>query len=174
MKPNARNFLLAALSALVFRVAAPAAPPTTINPVDARAALRKASDAAVVDLLRGLPELKFEDPCAREYNDAVKAAQAEAKACLDSENPPAGSPLANFNALTNAQLAAFCGNKTLDACVADVVKQQQKFCAINAAKAKSRAKTAQQKCCSSFAARKKELEAELKAINDRLAICLGN
>ncbi len=124
--------------------------------------------------MRGFPELKFEDPCAREYNDAVKAAQAEAKACLDSDSPPAGSPLANFNALSNAQLAAFCGSQTLEACVAGVVKQQQKFCAINAAKAKSRAKTAQQKCCSSFAAQKKDLEAELKAINDRLAICLGN
>ena len=174
MNPSARNLLLSGLSALLVCVAASAAPPTTINPADAKAALRKASDAAVVDALRGLPELKFEDPCAREYNDAVKAAQAEAKACLDPDHPPAGSPLANFNALTNAQLGPFCGSKTLDACVADVVKQQQKFCAINAAKAKSRAKTAQQKCCSNFAARKKELEAELKSINDRLAICLGN
>ena len=174
MKPAARNFLLAGLSALALGTAAPAAPPTAINPVDARAALRKASDAAIVDALRGLPELKFEDPCAREYNDAVKAAQAEAKACLDPDHPPAGSPLADFNALTNAQLGSFCGTKSLEACVADVVKQQQKFCAINAAKAKSRAKTAQQKCCSGFAARKKELEAELKSINDRLAICLGN
>lgn len=174
MKPSTRNLLLAGLSAFVVAAAAPAAPPTTINPVDARAALRKASDAAVVDALRGFPELKFEDPCAREYNDAVKAAQAEAKACLDPDHPPAGSPLANFNALSNAQLAAFCGSQTLDACVAGVVKQQQKFCAINAAKAKSRAKTAQQKCCSGFAAQKKDLEAQLKAINDRLAICLGN
>lgn len=174
MNPSARNLFLSGLSALLVCAAAPAAPPTTINPADARAAVRKASDAALADLRKEFPELKFEDPCAREYNDAVKAAEAEAKACLSPDSPPAGSPLANFNALTNAQLGSFCGTKSLEACVADVVKQQQRFCAINAAKAKSRAKTAQQKCCSGFAARKKELEAELKSINDRLAICLGN
>jgi hypothetical protein len=174
MKLTTLTPLLAGLSALVLGALASAAPPTTINPVDAKAAIRKASDAALADLTRGFPELRFEDPCAREYNDAVKEAGIEARACLDPDHPPAGSPLAAFNALTNAQLASFCGDKTLDACVASVVKEQQKFCAINAAKAKSRAKTAQQKCCSAFAARKKELEAELKAINDRLAICLGN
>lgn len=173
MKTSLRNLLLAGLSTLL-GAAALAAPPKTINPADAKAALRRATDAAIVDLRRDLPELKFEDPCAREYNEAVKAAEAEAKACLDPDSPPAGSPVAKFNALTNAQLAAFCGDKTLDACVASVLLDQKKFCAINAAKAKSRAKTALSKCCQGFRDRKKQLEAELKSIEDRLAICLGN
>lgn len=173
MKIPARTLLLAVLATLALGVPASAAPPT-ISPIDVKAALKKASDAALVDFHRQFPLLTFEDPCAREYNDAVKAAETEAKDCLDAANPPAGSPLANFNALSNAQLASFCGAKTLDACVADVVKAQQRFCAINAAKAKARARTAQQKCCSGFAAKKKQLEADLKNINDRLAICLGN
>lgn len=168
-----RSALLTALAA-VLALPAAAAQPTVINPADAKIAIRKAGGNALADFHKQFPELKFEDPCAREYNEAVKAAEAEAKACLDPDNPPAGSPLAKFNALTNTQLATFCGDKTLQACADDVVKDQQRFCAVNAAKAKSRAKTAQQKCCSGFAARKKELEAELKAINDRLAICLGN
>lgn len=174
MKSSARNVILAGFSTLVLGTLASAAPPTTINPADAKAAVRKASDAAIADLRRDLPELKFEDPCAREYNEAVKAAEAEAKACLNPDSPPAGSPLAKFNALTNAQLGSFCGDKTLDACVAGVLLDQKKFCAINAAKAKARAKSALSKCCQGFRDRKKQLEAELKSIEDRLAICLGN
>lgn len=174
MKSSTRNLILAGFSTLVLGALASAAPPTTINPADAKAAVRKASDAALIELRRDLPELKFEDPCAREYNEAVKAAEAEAKACLNPDSPPAGSPLAKFNALTNAQLAAFCGDKTLDACVANVLLDQKKFCAINAAKAKARAKSALSKCCQGFRERKKQLEAELKSIEDRLAICLGN
>lgn len=174
MKLTPRTSFLAALSAVVLSALASAAPPTAINPVDAKAALRKASAAALVDFHRDLPDLKFEDPCAREYNEAVKAAEAEAKACLDPDSPPAGSPVAKFNALNNTQLAAFCGDKTLDACVANVLLDQKKFCAINAAKAKSRAKTALSKCCQGFRDRKAQIEAELKSINERLAICLGN
>jgi len=177
MKSSARSLLLAGLAglgALLLGLPAPAAPPKSINPADAKAAVRKASDAALIDLRRDLPELKFEDPCAREYNDAVKAAEAEGRACLDADNPPAGSPLAKFNALNNAQLGAFCGDKTLEACVAGVLQDQKKFCAINAAKAKARAKSALSKCCQGFRDRKKQLEAELKSIEERLAICLGN
>jgi hypothetical protein len=174
MKSVTRNLFLAGLSALVLGAPAWAAPPT-INPADAKAALRKANDAVLADFRRQFPELKFEDPCAREYNEAIKAAEAEHTACLDISNPPAGSPYADFNA-NAAKTLTDCGNAglSLDACMDKLAKAQAKFCAINAAKAKARAKTAQQKCCSGFAARKKELEAELKAINDRLAICLGN
>ena len=174
MKPSPRHLLLAGLSAFLLGLPAAAAPPTTINPADAKAAVRKASDAALVDFRRDLPELRFEDPCAREYNEAVKAAEAEARACLNPDTPPAGSPVAKFNALTNAQLAAFCGDKTLEACVANVLLEQKRFCAINAAKAKAHAKSVLSKCCQGFRDRKAQIEAELKAINERLAICLGN
>lgn len=173
MKPLSRNSLLSALAALTLAVPA-LSQPKTVNPADARSAIKRASDAALVDFRGQFPELKFEDPCAREYNEAIKAAADEAKACLDADNPPAGSPLAAFNAKTNTQLATFCGDKTLQACADGVVHEQKKFCAIQAAKAKSRAKTAQQKCCESFTARKRQLEADLKAINDRLALCLSN
>jgi hypothetical protein len=173
MKPTARTLFLAGLSALVLGAPAHAAPPT-INPADAKAALRKANDAALADFRRQFPELKFEDPCAKEYNDAIKAAEAEHTACLDISNPPAGSPYADFNA-NSAKTLTDCGNAglSLDACMDKLAKAQARFCAINVAKAKSRAQTAQARCCENFTAKKKQLEADLKAINDRLALCLA-
>jgi hypothetical protein len=175
MLRSARAIVLAAAGAALLALPAAAQPkPLTLNPTDARNLLRKGSADALAEIKRQFPELTLEDPCAREYNEAVKAAQDEAKTCLDADNPPAGSPAAAFNALNNTQLATFCAGKTLDACVADVLKEQRKFCALNAAKAKSRAATAQQKCCASFTEKKKQLEAELKAINDRLALCLAH
>lgn len=175
MKPSPRNLLLAGLSALLLGVPASAAPPTIINPADAKASLKKANDAALADFRRQFPELKFEDPCAREYNEAIKAAEAEHTSCLDISHPPAGSPYADFNA-NSAKTLTDCGNAglSLDACMDKLAKAQAKFCAINAAKAKSHAKTVLSKCCQGFRDRKTQLEAELKAINDRLAICLGN
>ena len=175
MKPSPRTPLLAALSALVLGALASAAPPTTINPADAKASLKKANDATLADLRRQFPELRFEDPCAREYNEAIQAAAAERTACLDISNPPAGSPYADFNA-NSAKTLTDCGNAglSLDACMDKLAKAQAKFCAINAAKAKSRAQTALAKCCQGFREQKTQLEAQLKAINERLAICLGN
>lgn len=174
MKRATRNVLLAGLSALVLGIPAAAAPPT-FNPVDAKAALKKANDRLLTDFRKEFPDLRFEDPCAREYNEAIKEAEAEHTACLDIANPPAGSPYAEFNASPAATLTS-CGNAglSLDACMDKLAKAQTKFCAINAARAKIRAKLALRKCCEGFTARKKQIEAELKAINERLALCLGN
>ncbi|MFI5121172.1 MAG: hypothetical protein ACHQM4_12195, partial [Thermoanaerobaculia bacterium] len=113
------------------------------------------------------------NPCTTDFNNAVAAAKAEHSACLDSNNPPAGSPLAVFNALSNTALAQKCAGQTLDACVAAVVKDQAKFCAIQEAKEFSKAKTTLQRCCAPLNQQKADLEKQLAAVNADLQSCLG-
>ena len=64
--------------------------------------------------------------CYKEHNAAVTAAQNAFKGCVN--NPSAKSPLGKFNALTNAQLATFCGNKTLQECINGVMHDQRVYC----------------------------------------------
>jgi hypothetical protein len=64
--------------------------------------------------------------CYKDYNAAVTKAKNAFAACVNQ--PAANSPLGKFNALTNAQLASFCGNKTLQDCVNGVISDQRSFC----------------------------------------------
>jgi len=139
----------------------------TITVGEAKAATKRLIGIEVGRVQAELPDLKLEHPCAREYTAALKAARAEAAACLNADNPPAGSPLADFNALSNAQLAQKCAGKTLDECVASVLKAQAIFCAKEKAKDLAKAKSALRTCCGPLTEEKKEIE---KA----LAFCTGN
>ena len=64
--------------------------------------------------------------CYKDYNAAVTKAKNAFNACVN--NPSPTSPLGKFNALTNAQLAGFCGSQTLQACVTGVMTAQRTFC----------------------------------------------
>lgn len=164
-----------ALAALTFLAlgAHAADPKGGLNPVDFKNALKRAIDAEKLKFHNQFPDLRLQNPCIVDYNAAVRAAEAEHAACLDADSPPAGSPLADFNNLSNAQLAAKCGSKTLDQCVADVIAQQTKFCAkeraIDLAKAKSKLRT----CCQPLNQQKADLQKQLDAVNEALKSCLG-
>ena len=139
----------------------------TINVTEARKAVKRLLPVEIGKVRDQIPDLKLQHPCARAYTDAVKAARSEAAACLNGDTPPAGSPLAEFNALTNAQLASKCAGKTLDECVAAVLRSQAIFCAKEKAKDLAKAKAALRNCCGPLSEEKKEIE---KA----LAFCTGN
>jgi len=138
----------------------------TINVTEARKTVKRLLPVEIGKVNDQIPDLKLQHPCVRAYNDAVKAARAEAAACLNADNPPGGSPLADFNALSNAQLAQKCAGKTLDECVASVLKAQAIFCAKEKAKDLAKAKAALRNCCGPLTEEKKEIE---KA----LAFCTG-
>lgn len=175
MRKTCTTLALAALAGLALARPAVAQPkPPTFNPADVKAALKKAVDLQVIDFGRQFPHLTLPNPCTTEFNEAVNAAKAEHTACLDTNNPPAGSPLAVFNALSNVALAQKCAGLTLDACVAGVVKDQAKFCALQAAKELSAAKTVLAKCCTPLSQRKAELQKELAAIEADVQSCLGH
>ncbi len=175
MRKTCTTLTLATLAGLALARPAAAQPKSqTFNPVDVKSALKKAVDLQVIDFGRQFPHLTLASPCTTEFNSAVAAAKAEHTACLDVNNPPAGSPLAAFNALSNVALAQKCAGQTLDACVAGVVKDQAKFCALQAAKELAKAKTVLQKCCAPLAARKAELQRELAAIDADVQSCLGH
>ncbi len=175
MKKSCTTLALAALVGLALARPAAAQPkPRTFNPIDVKAALKKAVDAQLIDFGKQFPHLKLANPCTTEFNNAVAAAKAEQTGCLDSNNPPAGSPLAAFNALSNAQLAQKCGNQTLDACVDAVVKEQAKFCAKERAKEVAKAKSVLSRCCAPLAKQKADLEKQLADITADLQGCLGH
>ena len=175
MKKNLMTLTLAALVGVALARSATAQPkPPTFNPVDVKAALKKAVDLQLIDFGKQFPNLSHANPCTTEFNNAVKAAKAEHTACLDINNPPAGSPLAKFNALSNVALAQKCANQTLDACVAGVVHDQAKFCAIEQAKDVSKAKSVLARCCAPLSQRKAELQKELAAIEADVQSCLGH
>lgn len=175
MRKTCMTLALAALAGLALARPAAAQPkPKTFNPVDVKAALKRAVDLQVIDFGKQFPNLTIANPCTTEFNNAVKAAKAERTACLDINNPPAGSPLAVFNALSNVALAQKCGNQTLDACVAGVIQDQTKFCAKEAAKDLAKAKIVLRRCCAPLSQRKTELQKELAAIEGDLQSCLGH
>ena len=49
-------------------------------------------------------------------------------ACLNPNTAPAGSPVNNFNRMTNVQLGQFCGAKPMGQCVTDVLNAQHAYC----------------------------------------------
>ena len=175
MRKNCMTIALVALAGVALARPAVAQPkPATFNPIDVKAALKKAVDAQLIDFGKQFPHLKLANPCTTDFNTAVQDATAEHTACLDVNNPPAGSPLAVFNALSNVALAQKCAGQTLDACVAGVVQDQTKFCnrerAINVAKAKS----VLQRCCAPLSQHKADLQKELADVTAALQSCLGH
>lgn len=167
------SLALAALACAGLSLPAAAQPKPAFSQIDVKAAVKKAVDASLVSFKSQFPVLKLVNPCTAEFNAAVAAAHSGLSACLDANNPPAGSPLADFNALSNVALATKCANKTLDACVAEVVAQQSLFCnkqaAINVAKAKS----VLQRCCAPLSQQKVALEKQLADITADLQSCLA-
>ena len=49
-------------------------------------------------------------------------------ACNNPNTAPAGSPVNNFNKMTNVQLGTFCGAKPMGQCVTDVLNAQHAYC----------------------------------------------
>ena len=109
--------------------------------------------------------------CYKIYQDRVQAVRNILAGCMNT--PPPGSPLAKFNALTNAQLATFCGAKTLQQCVADVTAQQLAFCKATThyQQALDAALAAEKACleCDTLRDKKAALLKEIAAIDQQLA-----
>jgi hypothetical protein len=103
--------------------------------------------------------------CYKDYNEAVKQASKVWSACVN--NPSPDSPLGKFNAMTNVQLAQFCGKKTLQECVTQVISQQRSFCAnkTDYLQHLGAAKRAEKHCltCDTLMDELRALQAKLKA-----------
>ena len=48
--------------------------------------------------------------------------------CMNPNTAPQGSPVFNFNRMTNLQLGQFCGTQTMQQCVDGVLNQQHTYC----------------------------------------------
>lgn len=123
------------------------------------------------------------------FQNAKDKANAAYLACMDTDNPPAGSPLASFNAMSNVQLGQYCGAMTLEQCVDKALTQQETFCQATvkpleelAARKKSECGEALKECLQAkkelvslervaklLAAKKAQLESELAKVNADLA-----
>ena len=62
------------------------------------------------------------------YVNQVKLINSTHASCMNPNTAPSGSPVSNFNKMTNIQLGQFCGAKSLNQCVADVLTQQDVYC----------------------------------------------
>jgi hypothetical protein len=114
---------------------------------------------AIAEALAGLKGARVGSAaCQAELDAAVVAAEREAAGCLNPDNPPAGSPLANFNQLTNLQVQQFCGNLTGSECAEKILDDQKKFCAKERARDIAKAKSKKAQC-----------EAEIRQCNDARA-----
>lgn len=113
-------------AALLATTSAFAADP--ITPAQAKALVKTKISAKVAERLRGITGVAIDKECQVDFAKAVAKAEASERRCNNADNPPAGSPVAKFNALNNVQLASFCGNKTLEACVDGVIAEQAAFC----------------------------------------------
>jgi hypothetical protein len=114
-------------------------------------------------IVRGaLPVGKQHELCKKEEDQRWKEFEDCAAALSDPEKPAAGSPLDQFNKLTNAQLAQKCKG-TLDSCLKKVLADQSTWCAKNGCKAQHDAYLAKAKECSALAKEKAEEKAKEKA-----------
>lgn len=121
--------------------------------------LRGSVSSALDEALRDLRGIKVGLPtCQSEFDQAVQAAQQANAACLNVDSPPPGSPLANFNSLSNIGVQQFCGSLTGDQCAAKILRDQKLFCARESAKDVAKAKIIRSRC-----------EAELQQCNDAKA-----
>jgi type IV secretory pathway VirB4 component len=122
------------------------------------------------------------------FQDLRAKANADYAACVNEATAPAGSPIDKFNKATNVELAQICGTKTLDQCVADVIKAQEEFCKAKVKPTQDAAAAARKECIEAakecakaqstvkaieasivtLDAKKKQLEADLKKATDDL------
>lgn len=113
---------------------------------DVKAQIKAKSAAAVTNSLAGLRGLTIGSECKAKFDAAVKAAEAEKTACMNVDNPPAGSPIAEFNAFSQLQHDQFCGDLSNGDCADKVIKNQALFCAKDAAREEAKAKAIQKNC----------------------------
>jgi len=115
--------------------------------------------SALDEALRDLRGVRVGLPtCQSEFDQAVRAAEQESAACLNVDNPPPGSPLANFNGLSNIGVQQFCGSLTGDQCAEKILRDQKLFCAKERAKDIAKAKIIRSRC-----------QAEVEQCNDAKA-----
>lgn len=181
MKPRITTLAAAALLALAMPLAA------QTPKFDANAAKTNLKGK-----IGSIPKVVVDDDASlascKKFQDLRAKANADYAACISESTAPGGSPIEKFNKLSNTELATFCGSKTLDQCVADVVKAQEEFCKAKvkptqdaAAAAKKECIEASKECAKANAAvktieaaittldaKKKKLEADLKAATDEL------
>jgi len=126
------------------------------------------------------------------YKSSVDNANRTYASCL--ANPPAGSPIDNFNKMTNMQLGQYCGSKTMHECTDMVSAQQTAYCEKMVLPLRQRAEQEKQMCgqarkeCTDARAqlqhlektrvgqmeKKKQLEAELAKLNQELNTLNGS
>lgn len=123
------------------------------------------------------------------YMNQVKLIKSKHDSCMNPNTAPPGSPVSNFNKMTNVQLGQFCGQKSMNQCVADVLKQQDVYCdnkvkplEAQAEKLKAQCGQAKKECADAKAKQqqaeknhaalenqKKQLETQLKNVLHQLA-----
>jgi hypothetical protein len=145
-----------------------------------KTAIRAQLSAAVTEALKDISNRRIPNVCVSAFNAKVNEAKTEVQACLNIDNPPAGSPFAAFNGKTASGQQVFCddavrtgGGKT---CGEILVADQSRFCAINAAKAKSAAKTIEAEClsCENKRTQIDQLKAQIAALEKDVATtCTG-
>jgi hypothetical protein len=145
---------------LAFALAASAyGPAQGISKTQVKDLIKSKVPPAIAEALSGLRGPRVGSAaCQAELDAAVSAAEREASACLNPDNPPPGSPLANFNQMSNIQVQQFCANLTGSECAEKVLKDQKIFCGKERARDIAKAK-----------AKKAQCEAELRQCNDARA-----
>lgn len=152
----------------------------------------KAAQSALKSKIGTVPKVVVPDDASlascKQFQDLRAKANADYASCVNEATAPAGSPIDKFNKASNVELAQICGTKTLDQCVADVIKAQEAFCkakvkptedaataakkqCIDAAKECAKAQSAVKAIEASIVtleAKKKQLEADLKKATDDL------
>lgn len=123
------------------------------------------------------------------HNNQIALINNTYKGCTNPDTPPPGSPIFNFNAMTNIQLGSYCGSLPFDQCINKVNAEQKTFCdnkvqplkaqdekfkaeCIQANKECTAAKTKKQqieKLHNELEAKKKQLETELQNVLHQLA-----
>jgi hypothetical protein len=162
------------LTATLVALAAGLAGTLYADQVEEAKKLVKAKNDAVLKAFDAEFLIRF-DPgkaaCYKEYQAAIQRAKNELTGCIN--NPTPDSPLGQFNAMSNAQLAAFCGNKTLGQCVNDVHDKQVEFCKAQTGYQGDldAAKKAEKKCldCDTLRDKRAALQKEINDINAKLA-----
>ncbi len=115
-----------------------------INQIKAR------TPAAIADALRDVkipPPAGTSARCKADFDEAARAAEAEATECLNFDTAPANSPIGEYKANELAATAKFCQNApTAGACAQAILDAQAKFCARERAKDVARAKIIKARC----------------------------
>ncbi len=123
------------------------------------------------------------------HNSQVALINNTYKACTNPDTPPPGSPIFNFNAMSNIQLGSYCGSLPFDQCINKVNAEQKTYCdnivqplKVQDEKFKAECAQANRECTAAKArkqqvekqhndleAKKKQLETELQSVLNQLA-----